>query len=98
MRATPPNALPPDVYDLLGEREQAAVRGTWAERITALREGLNYESEFSAVGQEYSEADADGNLIVHPARDSRREMAACRADLALNEAARVALVVEALRP
>ncbi len=36
----------------------------WAERITALREGLNYEREFSAVGQEFSVADIDGNLIV----------------------------------
>lgn len=56
-------------YDLLGEREQAVVRGTWSERITALRDGLNYEADFAVTGQAYSEADADGNLIVHPARD-----------------------------
>lgn len=55
-------------YDLLGEREQAVVRGAWAERATALREGLNYEAEFTAAGESYSEADEDGNVIVHPAR------------------------------
>lgn len=33
-------------YDLLSEREQAVVRGTWAERICVLREGLNYEAGF----------------------------------------------------
>jgi hypothetical protein len=55
-------------YDLLGEREQAVVRGAWAERATTLREGLNYEAEFTAAGESYSEADEDGNVIVHPAR------------------------------
>lgn len=55
-------------YDLLGEREQAVVRGAWAERMTAIREGLNYETEFTAAGESYSEADEDGSVIVHPAR------------------------------
>lgn len=55
-------------YDLLGEREQAVVRGAWAEKIAALRTSLNYESEFAAEGESYSEADEHGNLIVHPAR------------------------------
>lgn len=55
-------------YDLLGEREQALGRGTWAERITALREGLDYEAKFAASGQAYSEADTEGNLVVRPAR------------------------------
>ena len=54
-------------YDLLGEREQAVVRGAWAERVTALREGLDYEARFADAGESYSEADEDGNLIVHPA-------------------------------
>lgn len=57
-----------DSYDLLGEREQAVVRGAWAERTTALREGLNYEAEFTAAGESYSEADEDGKLIIHPSR------------------------------
>ena len=55
-------------YDLLGEREQAVVRGAWVERATTLREGLNYEDEFIAAGESYSEADEDGNVIVHSAR------------------------------
>lgn len=56
-------------YDLLGEREQAVVRGAWADRVRALREGLNYEAEFTASGESYSEADEDGNVIVRPSRD-----------------------------
>lgn len=56
-----------DSYDLLGEREQALVRSAWAERAAALRTGLNYESEFAAAGDSYSEADDDGNVIIRPA-------------------------------
>lgn len=55
-------------YDLLGEREQAVVRGVWAERMDVLRSGLNYEAEFISEGESYSEADEDGNVIVHRAR------------------------------
>lgn len=55
-------------YDEVGEREQALVRAGWAERVTALREGLNYAVEFDARGESYSEADAEGNVILHPAR------------------------------
>lgn len=57
-------------YDLLGEREQAVVRGVWAERMTALRDGLNYAAEFVESGESYSEADADGNVVIHPSRVS----------------------------
>ena len=55
-------------YDLLGEREQALVRGQWAERAAALRAGLDFAAEFEADGEPYSEADSRGNVIVHPAR------------------------------
>lgn len=55
-------------YDALAEREQAVVREAWAERMTLLRKGLNYETEFAAAGESYSEADEDGNVIVRPAR------------------------------
>lgn len=55
-------------YDRLGEREQAVVRGAWAQRMRVLREGLNYEDEFVSQGESYSEADDDGDVIVHPAR------------------------------
>jgi len=53
-------------YDLLGEREQAVVRGTWSERIAALREALDFEAEFTRSGDSYSEADEDGRVIVRP--------------------------------
>lgn len=41
------------------------------EREAALRASLNYERAFRAAGESYSEADEDGNLIVHhpPALD-----------------------------
>ena len=51
-------------YDDLAEREQALVRGAWAERTTALREGLDFEAEFAAAGESWSEADEDGNLVI----------------------------------
>lgn len=51
-------------YDLLAEREQAIVRQEWAERTRTLREGLNYEAEFASAGEEYSELDDEGNLVV----------------------------------
>lgn len=52
-------------YDSLGEREQAIVRGEWAERLTELRGELDYTVQFSAAGEAYSEADEDGNVLVH---------------------------------
>ena len=54
-------------YDALGEHEQAIVRDEWAERATMLRGGLNYAEKFAAAGESYSEANEDGNLVVHPA-------------------------------
>lgn len=57
-------------YDFLGEREQALVRGTWAERVTVLRAGLDLAAELEADGVPYSEADQHGNVVVHPARPS----------------------------
>lgn len=55
-------------YDSLGEHEQAIIREAWADRVTALRSGLNYEADFVAAGESYSEIDADGELVVRPAR------------------------------
>lgn len=51
-------------YDLLGEREQALVRGAWTERATVLRENLDYRSQYEKAGESYSEADEDGNVII----------------------------------
>lgn len=56
-------------YDSLGEQEQALVREAWAERMTALRDGLNFEAEFAAAGKSYSELDEDGNVVVRRAHD-----------------------------
>ncbi|GAA4402235.1 hypothetical protein GCM10023147_42590 [Tsukamurella soli] len=56
-------------YDDLGEQEQAIAREAWGDRVAVLRGGLNYEAGFAAAGESYSEADEDGNLVVHPARD-----------------------------
>ncbi len=56
-------------YDTLGEEEQAIVREEWAERTAELRGGLDYAAQFASAGDAYSEADEDGNLVVHPARD-----------------------------
>lgn len=53
-------------YDSIDEREQAVIRQAWAERMTELRGALNYETQFLASGEGYSEADPDGNLVVHP--------------------------------
>ncbi|MDP9779863.1 hypothetical protein J2S58_003486 [Nakamurella flavida] len=56
-------------YDALSEQEQAVVRQEWTERATALRGELNYAAGFTAAGESYSELDADGSVVVHPARD-----------------------------
>ncbi len=56
-------------YDSLGEHEQAIVREQWDDRITGLRDGLDYGARFAAAGEPYSEVDEDGHLVVHPASD-----------------------------
>ncbi len=54
-------------YDALAEREQAVVRAAWDERITEDIAGLNFEQEFTAAGQSWSEADDDGRVVVRNA-------------------------------
>ena len=39
------------------------VRAEWDERITELRTGLNFEAEFTAVGDTWSEVDAQGRTV-----------------------------------
>ena len=56
-------------YDELAEQEQAIVREAWGARMTQLRAELDYAAGFTAAGESYSEADEDGNLVIHPARD-----------------------------
>lgn len=55
-------------YDSLHEHEQAIVREEWTGRATALRSALDYEATFVSAGESYSEADGNGDLVVHPAR------------------------------
>lgn len=50
-------------YDALGEREQAVVRTTWDERVVTGIADLNFETEFAAAGESWSEADADGRVV-----------------------------------
>lgn len=54
-------------YDSLSAHQQAAVREEWAARAEARRAALDYAAQFSTAGESYSEADEDGNLVVHPA-------------------------------
>lgn len=51
-------------YDTLSEREQAIVRAAWDQRMTERRGALNFEEEFAQAGEAWSEADADGHLVV----------------------------------
>ena len=50
-------------YVALGAQEQAVVRAEWDERMTELRSGLNFEDEFAAAGDTWSEADAAGGTV-----------------------------------
>jgi hypothetical protein len=50
-------------YDALNVREQAIVRAEWNERMTTLREGMDLANEFSAAGEGWVEADADGRVV-----------------------------------
>ncbi|HQR80242.1 MAG TPA: hypothetical protein PLT68_08490 [Actinomycetota bacterium] len=50
-------------YDDIGAREQAVVRAAWDERMTELRTGLNLADEFTAAGDTWVEADAQGRTV-----------------------------------
>lgn len=58
-------------YDELSAREQAVVRAEWTERMTALREGLDLAAEFTAAGESWTEADADGTPVKRAAATTR---------------------------
>lgn len=61
-------------YDALNVREQAVVRAGWAERMTALREGLDLAAELTAAGRSWVEADSAGEVVERslPPSSSRR--------------------------
>ena len=63
-------------YDELSAREQAVVRAEWGERMTALREGLDLAAEFTASGESWTEADADGTPVKRSATPRRRRRTA----------------------
>lgn len=58
-------------YDELSAREQAVVRAEWSERMTALRENLDLAAEFTAAGESWTEADADGGPVKRSAATAR---------------------------
>lgn len=56
-------------YDELSEREQAVVRVEWDQQIRERRDALDFEAEFTASGQSWSESDDDGNVVTRSADD-----------------------------
>ncbi len=51
-------------YDALAEREQALVRAAWEERIEAAIESLDFEQDLLGAGEQWAEADEEGNLVI----------------------------------
>ena len=52
-------------YDDLNVREQAIVRAEWAERMDALRRGLDLATEFTDQGRGWVELDDEGKVVHH---------------------------------
>ncbi len=50
-------------YDDLGQREQAAVRAAWSERVAARRAALDFTREFTERGLPYVELDEGGQVV-----------------------------------
>jgi hypothetical protein len=57
-------------YDDQSPPEQAATRRRWDAAFARSRERLNYEERFRRDGTAFSTADAEGNLVRHPAREA----------------------------
>lgn len=55
-------------FDQLPENAQARLLEDWDAAATQLREGLNLREKFEKSGRQYSELDADGNVVVRNAR------------------------------
>lgn len=51
-------------YDDLLPGDQGIVRAVWQERVAARLAELDFAPELEAAGVPYSEADADGNVVV----------------------------------
>lgn len=51
------------LYDDLGAGEKAVVRPEWDERMASLRTSLKLDDEFTAAGDTWVEADAQGRIV-----------------------------------
>jgi len=51
-------------YDKLNVRDQAVVRAEWDERIADAQHSLDLEAEFTEAGQDWVEADTEGNTVL----------------------------------
>ena len=65
-------------YDDLTAREQAVVRAEWDERMAELRTGLDFGAEFTAQGETWAEADAQGRTVERGAEGAPNTDAARR--------------------
>ena len=51
-------------YDTLTVRDQALVRAEWDERIAHAQQSVDLEAEFTEAGQDWVEADLEGNTVL----------------------------------
>jgi hypothetical protein len=52
-------------YDDIGEPAQAVVRATWDQRIAERIASLDFEDEFTQMGETWSEGDESGHVAQH---------------------------------
>lgn len=68
-------------YDELHAVEARLVREAWDRRIDELRTSLDLRKEFTAAGRSWSEATADGRLVIRsgaaPTASSRHSRSSC---------------------
>jgi hypothetical protein len=51
-------------YDEIGEPAQAVVRAVWDERMAERIATLDFETEFTAAGESWSEGDDSGQVVA----------------------------------
>ena len=67
-------------YDSLDSFGQAVVRAEWDERMTAVREGLDFTGKLAEAGLPWAEADTAGETVQRkPAARARKKPAAAEA-------------------
>lgn len=52
-------------YDDINQHGQAAVRANWDIQVTERLASLDLAAEFTQMGRTWTEADADGHVVVH---------------------------------